>query len=146
MYVTSCMQKTKNIFAKLIETLTSENRVFNWKASGFQRRSPGAKVWGAKRPTHIFLTKWINSWTTFVQNFKSVHIYMKDAECAETNEKLIFRLFWFLVFEVWWFLYSKLVNSSIIIEYKIDHILKTKNRNNRKIDFSFVSAHCASFI
>ena len=30
---------------------------------------------------------------------------MKDAECAETNEKLIFR---FLVFEIWSFLYSRL--------------------------------------
>ena len=42
--------------------------------------------------------------TIFFQNFKSGHIYMIDAECAETNEKLIFP---FLVFAIWSFLYSK---------------------------------------
>ena len=48
---------------------------------------------------------------------------------------------WFLVFEIWSFLYSKLINFSMNFKYKIDHIQK-----NRKIDFSFVSAHCASFM
>ena len=31
-------------------------------------------------------------------------------------------------------------------ELKNDHISKIKNRNDRKIDYSFVLAHCASFI
>ena len=39
-------------------------------------------------------------------------------------------------------------NSSKIanFEYKDDDISKTKNRQNLKINFSFVSAHFASFI
>ena len=57
-------------------------------------------------------------------------MYMEDAECAETNEKSIFR---FLTFEIWLFFYSKLVNFSLNFEYKIDHISKN---NDRKIDFS----------
>jgi len=36
-------------------------------------------------------------------SFKCVQIYIKDVECAETDEKPIF-----LVFEIWSFLYSKL--------------------------------------
>ena len=31
---------------------------------------------------------------------RSGHIYMKDAHCAEPNEKLIFRFFQFLFFEL----------------------------------------------
>ena len=42
----------------------------------------------------------------FFLNFKSDHIYMKDAECVETNEKSVFQYFWFLVCEIWLFLYS----------------------------------------
>ena len=29
----------------------------------------------------------------FFQNFKNSDMYMKDAECAETNEKLVFQFF-----------------------------------------------------
>ena len=39
--------------------------------------------------------------TNILKNVKSGYIYMKDAECAETNEKSIFR---FLIFEMWSFL------------------------------------------
>ena len=49
---------------------------------------------------------------------------MKDAECAERNEKSIIR---FLVFEIWSFLYSKLVSFSMNFEYKFDHNSKIKN-------------------
>ena len=52
----------------------------------------------------------------------------------ETNEKSILRLKRFLVFEIWSFLYSQLVKNN-----------NSKNKN-RKIDFPFVSAHCASSI
>ena len=54
----------------------------------------------------------------FFLNLKNVHIYMRNAEYAETNEKLIFVD---LVFKLWSFLYSKLVNFSMNFEYKIDH-------------------------
>ena len=46
---------------------------------------------------------------------KSSQIYMKDAGCADTNEKPIFR---FLVFEIWLFLDSKLVNFWWILSTK----------------------------
>ena len=71
---------------------------------------------------------------------------MKDAESAETNEKSIFQFSDFLVFEIWSFLYSKLVNFFMIFEYKIDYNSKIENHKNRKIHFSFVTAHCASFM
>ena len=59
---------------------------------------------------------------------------MKDAKCAETNEKPNFR---FLFFELWSFLYSKHPNCLM------NFYDKSKNRN-LKIDFSFDSAYCAS--
>ena len=34
---------------------------------------------------------------------RSDYIYMKDALCAETNEKIIFPILQFLVFEIWSF-------------------------------------------
>ena len=54
------------------------------------------------------IKKGFNIWTKKIQYFfKSVKIYMKDAECAETNEKSIFRFCRFLFFELCSFLYSK---------------------------------------
>ena len=38
------------------------------------------------------------------------------------------------------------VQLSKNFEYKIENNSKTKIRKNLKLDFSFVSAHCASFI
>ena len=56
-----------------------------------------------KKTSIFFLAKWMDKFFFF----KSGQIYMKDAECAETNEKSIL---WFLLFEIWLFLYSKFVN------------------------------------
>ena len=86
--VTSCIQKTlrcEDIFANLMQTLTSETKVLNPKECGVLGRSPsgGGGVW------QFFLAH-------------GVHIYMKEAEYDETNEKSIFR---FLVFEIMSFLY-----------------------------------------
>ena len=53
-----------------------------------------------------------------IQNSKSGHIYMKDAECAETNKKSIFS-FSDMVVSV-----LKIGLISITFEYKIDHNLK----------------------
>ena len=63
---------------------------------------------------------------------------MKDAECAVTNEKSIFR-FIFLVMVIF---VLKLPQFSM----NFHDNLKNKIRKNRKIDFSFDSAHCASSI
>ena len=68
---------------------------------------------------------------------------MKDAQCAETNEKLVFRFMRFLVFELRSILYSKIIKKLTNFQYKKDHISKTKNW---KIDFSFASAHSAYFM
>ena len=63
-----------------------EARVLNPKACGVQGCSPH-QFFLAKKTIH----------GQNVQNFKSVHNYMKGAECAETNEKSIFLLLLFLV-------------------------------------------------
>ena len=63
-------------------------------------------------------------------------VLMKDAQCAEFNEKSVFQ---FLFFE----LSLKFVENWDSFEYKNDHKLKNKNW---KIYFSFVSAHSASFM
>ena len=78
------------------------------------------------------------------KKIQSVHIYMKDAKCAETNEKSVFCFSYFLIFEIWSFYYG--VNFSMNFEYKVDHNSKMKNLQNQKIDFSLVSAHCVSFL
>ena len=73
----------------------------------------------------------------FLQIFKSANVYMKDAECAERNEKLIFRFMRFLVFGKWSFLYSKLINFSMDFECNIDYKSKNKSRKNGKLIFRF---------
>ena len=50
---------------------------------------------------------------------RNSHICMKDAQCAETNEKSIFRFLQFLVFEFW-------LN---FLEY-FDHLTKMKKNNS----------------
>ena len=107
-----------------------------------------APVWGVgvKAPHQFLFSKWLNSWTIFFQISKvkdlEVKFYMKDAECGETNEKSILP---FLVFEIQFFFYSKLVSFSINFEYKIGHNSRNNNRKKPKIDFSFVLGHCAIF-
>ena len=56
-------------------------------------------------------------------------IFMKDAQCATSNQKSNFR--------------SKFIRKLNDVEYKINYISKTKIL---KIDFSFVSAHSLSFM
>ena len=68
----------------------------------------------------------------------TINLHRKYAQWAETNEKSILRFLQFLFYEF----IEKLTN----FDYKNDHISKIKNRNDRKIDYSFVLAHCASFI
>ena len=79
-----------------------------------------------------FIVKWINPWTFFFISKVIKLIYMKDAECAETNEKSILRFLQFLDFEMWSFLYWNVVhfwwivnaNSTIIQKIKIGKIWK----------------------
>ena len=58
---------------------------------------------------------------------------MKDAECAETNEKSIFD-----------FYFSSYGNPKFSMKFHDNS--KNKNRKNLKYDFSFVSVHSAFFI
>ena len=83
--------------------------------------------------TRIF--KCVTDYNKKNMSFINGQIYRKYAQWAETNEKSIF---WFLFFEILYFLYSKLVNFSMNS--------KNKNFKYRKIDFSFVPAHCAYFL
>ena len=64
---------------------------------------------------------------------------MKNAGCAETNEKSIID-FYFLRYGCF---YTQNWSISTNFEYKFDRNSKIKNR---KIDFSFVSEHCVSSI
>ena len=72
-------------------------------------------------------------------------IFMKDAECVETNKKLIFRFFRFLFYyfpSYGHFCTQNIVNFQWIFTYN------SRNKNRKKIlyRFSFVSAHSSSFI
>ena len=109
----------------MLLTLTSEARVLTPKQAG----SKGAAPVGGKAPQQIFFSQ-------------SGHIYMKNAKCAETNEKSNFSscIFWDMVFYV-----INVGQFSVKFEYKIDHISKNKDGRSRKVDFSFVSEHCAFF-
>ena len=64
---------------------------------------------------------------------------MKDAEWAESKEKSYFR---FLFFKLWSFLVIIVLKSPQISMNFLDNS-KNKNRN---VNFSFDSAHCASFM
>ena len=74
---------------------------------------------------------------------RSDHMWVKDAQFAETDEKIKFVIFgfWVMVDFV-----LKILRKLSDFEYKIYYILKTKNCKHQKIDFTFVSAHSASFI
>ena len=63
---------------------------------------------------------------------------MEDPESAESKEKSNFRFFRCLFFELWSLLFKS-------YQFSMNLHDNSKNRN-RKIVFSFVSAHCASFI
>ena len=90
MYVTSCIQKTREILANLIQTLTSKARLLNLKACGVQGRNQHQwRVWGGRAPHQLFFNQMNKFMDNFFPNFKSVHIYMKEAEFAESNEKSI---------------------------------------------------------
>ena len=74
--------------------------------------------------------------------FKSVQIYIRDAEYAETNEKSIFRFFEKSIFRAMVIFVLKSPQFSM----NFHDNSKNKNWKNRKKDFSFISAHFASFM
>ena len=67
-------------------------------------------------------------------------------QCSKINEKLIFWFLRFLVFELWSIFVIEIYRKVNNFEYDIDHISKTKNQNNWKNDFSFISGHSASLM
>ena len=85
----------------------------------------------------FFFFKYVSIFEQIFFTFKSVQILMEDAESAESKEKVKF--FRFLFFELWSFLYPN-------FRWIFHDYLKNKNGKNWKINFSFVSAHCASSI
>ena len=64
---------------------------------------------------------------------------MKDVQCAESNEKSIFR---FLFFE----LLGKFIENWGDFSTKINKKDHNSKNENRKYDFSFDSAHSVSFM
>ena len=89
---------------------------------------------------------------------KDMHIYMKDAHSAESNEKSCFIFFelwlillsFFLYDSSFWDTYGRFwcMPPTMMYEkspiHKIDHISKIKNCKNQNIDFSFISTHCTN--
>ena len=129
------MQKNGEIFKNLIQTLTSEARVLNSKACGVQGRrdddggeTPQTKVSGMDKI----------SWIIYFLNFKSIHIYMKDVECAETNGK-----FNFLIFAVFWDIYSRLCTQNWSI---FRWLLSTKSIITHKLKIGKFIFHSFQFI
>ena len=83
------------------------------------------------------------------KSFKSGQIYRKHAQLVLTNEKSILRFcnFYFLCYDRFCTQNeSKNLANLSTIKFVLCFFLsqKTKNRKNCKIDFSFVSAYCAS--
>ena len=81
------------IFSNLIQTLISEARVLNPKAcgvhgAGFTGAAP-VGIGGQALHQFFFFSR-MDKMFFKQKKFRSVHIYMTDAECAETNEKSIF--------------------------------------------------------
>ena len=67
--------------------------------------------------------------TTFFQNFKSGHIYTKDAKCAVTDEKSISCFLQFLVFEIWKKYQQKCLK---LFPHKISINLTSLNKINKE--------------
>ena len=107
------------------------------------RRVQSKNIWGlGAEASHQFFFRFSQmvEKMLIIFFFRRGHICMKDAECAVVNEKSIFR---FLVFEIWSILYSKLLHFLRILSTKSTITQKTRNL---KVYFTFLSAHCASFI
>ena len=73
----------------------------------------------------------IKCFSTFFFNLKSDYIFMKDAECAQINEKYIFRFLLFLVFEIW-SLKILWVSMDFFLSQKMHNVLKRFNINFEK--------------
>ena len=87
MYVTSSMQKTEENFTNLIQTQTSEARVFNPIECGVQGRSPFGGSGRPSRPQKKMFSQMKKFIDNFFSKFQKCSSLMEDAECAETNEK-----------------------------------------------------------
>ena len=84
--------------------------------------------------TGYFLTKDMHIAYPLPLSFASV--LMKDAQCAESNEKINFPFFIFRFI-------VKFHRNLDCFEYKNDRNSKNKSR---QIDYSFISLHSASFM
>jgi len=84
------------------------------------------------------LKNWLIDTSKSIFFFKIDQIYMRDAECVESKEKLNFRFYRFLVIELWSFFTKN-------CQFSMNFHDNSKNIN-RNIDFPFDSAHCASFM
>ena len=128
------------IFAILIQTLSSEAESSIRKHTG-SRNTVGGMEGETPHQKNFFFSQMDKCFWKKNSNM-IIHKWIMRNE-LKLMKNQVFLFLQFLVFEIWSFLYSKLVNLSINFEYKIGH--NWKNRNS-KTEFSFVSAHCASFL
>ena len=85
------MQKIEDIFAKY----AGDDDQWSKGLSSIQKHA------GSKPHSFFFLSQMDKSIDPFYPIFRSIWIYMIDAEYAEMNEKSIFWFLLFLVFKIW---------------------------------------------
>ena len=103
---------------------------------------PRCGVWG-QAPMQFFLVKWINSWTFFTKFQKCS--YLHERSRIRWNEWKI-NLPIFATFSLWDMVVFVLIIGQFFDGFwaQIDHNSINKNCKNRKINYLFVSEHCAT--
>ena len=134
----------EEIFMNLMQTLTNEGRVLNPKACGVQGCSPG-RCGGKGLHRKKNIAKWINSWKFFFFKISKVFKFTWKMQIVLKRLNFNFRISWFLISEIWSFLYSKCDD----FEYKIDLNSKTKKSPKSENQFFIrfnslrIITHCA---
>ena len=100
MHVTSCMQKTKEIFADLIQTLTSDARDLNPKACS-SRGAALLGVWGAKPPTNIFYFNQMNKMFFDKKKLKISEVFIFTWKIRNVLERMKNYFSKFAIFSLW---------------------------------------------
>ena len=139
------IERLKRFVQNMPLTLSSEGRVLNPKACGVQGCSPG-RCGGKGLHRKKNIAKWINSWKFFFFKISKVFKFTWKMQIVLKRLKnQFFRISWFLISEIWSFLYSKCDD----FEYKIDLNSKTKKSPKSENQFFIrfnslrIITHCA---
>ena len=117
-----------------VDANTAPTRVPNPEAGSTRGTATVGGVGGPSPPTNSLFKIRVTNQMTFFCNIFIVQIFMKGAECSETNEKSNIRFFRYLFFKIWSFLYSKYGQFSMNF-----HNNSNKKNVNFFSRFSFVS-------